>query len=250
MHGESESQIDSGTGVDAGIGAIGLDAISGAWVVMPAFNEGQPIRAVVEQVRLVFPRVVVVDDGSSDDTAAQARAAGADVVVHPVNLGQGAALQTGFDWALSRGAEWVITLDSDGQHDPADARALLARALRQGWDVGLGSRFLGQTEGMPTSRRWLLKAALQFQNVTTGLRLTDVHNGLRVLSRRALQRLRIRQNRMAHASEIVSLIADSGLKVGEGPVTIRYTAYSLAKGQSALGAVHILFDLLMARLSR
>lgn len=219
-------------------------------VVMPAYNESDSVAEAVRQALLCFERVVVVDDGSSDDTAEQAKSAGAKVVRHPVNLGQGAALQTGFDWALHAGAPWVVTLDSDGQHNPQDALRLLQQAQAEGCDVVLGSRFLGTTEGMPRSRRLLLKSALAFQNLTSGLQLTDVHNGLRILSRQALQRIHLHQDRMAHASEIISQIATSGLKVAEGPVTIRYTAYSLAKGQSTLGALNILLDLLIARLGR
>jgi glycosyltransferase involved in cell wall biosynthesis len=218
--------------------------------VMPAFNEGRGIAEVLQSTLSRFAAVVVIDDGSADDTAAVAQAAGAFVIRHPVNLGQGAALQTGFSWALEQGADWVVTLDSDGQHDPDDAIALLQLAQRQGWDAALGSRFMGRAENMPASRRVLLKAALRFQNLTSGLKLTDVHNGLRVLSRTALQRIHLQQDRMAHASEIIAQLATSGLKVGEGPVTIRYTEYSMAKGQSALGALNILVDLLMARLGR
>jgi glycosyltransferase involved in cell wall biosynthesis len=224
--------------------------VTAVHLIMPAFNEGQGIATVVRQAMVHFPNLVVIDDGSTDDTADQASAAGAFVIRHPVNLGQGAALQTGFTWALEQGADWVITLDSDGQHDPQDAQHLLELAKTHGWDVALGSRFLGKTEGMPLSRRLLLKAALRFQNLTSGLQLTDVHNGLRVLSRAALQRIHLRQDRMAHASEIISQLAHSGLRVGEGPVTIRYTEYSMAKGQSALGALNILIDLFMARLGR
>jgi glycosyltransferase involved in cell wall biosynthesis len=219
-------------------------------VVMPAYNESASVAEAVRQALRRFARVVVVDDGSADDTAEQARQAGAQVIVHPVNLGQGGALQTGFDWALECGVDWVVTLDSDGQHDPDDALRLLQQAQNESCDVVLGSRFLGRTEGMPAARRCLLKAALAFQNLTSGIRLSDVHNGLRILSRRALQHIHLHQDRMAHASEIVSQIAQSGLKVGEGPVTIRYTDYSLAKGQRSMGAVNILLDLLMARLGR
>ena len=219
-------------------------------VVMPAYNEGSSVGEAVRCALKFFPRVIVVDDGSSDQTGVHAREAGAFVIRHPVNLGQGAALQTGFDWALETGADWVVTLDSDGQHDPADAQRLLQMAVAAGADVALGSRFLGRTEGMPASRKWLLRAALAFQNATAGVRLSDVHNGLRVLSRQALGRVRITQDRMAHASEIVSQLGASNLRVIEGPVTIRYTDYSLAKGQSSVGALHILFDLLLARLGR
>lgn len=225
--------------------------IQDALVIMPAFNEGQGIAEVVRHTRQRFPQLVVIDDGSRDDTALRASEAGAFVIQHPVNLGQGAALQTGFDWALECGYPWVVTLDSDGQHDPDDAVRLLQQAQTQALDACLGSRFMGATEGMPLSRRMLLRAALQFQHLTAGLRLSDVHNGLRVLSRHALQHLRLQQDRMAHASEIISQLAQApDLRVGEGPVTIRYTEYSMAKGQSALGALNILVDLLMARLGR
>lgn len=219
-------------------------------VVIPAFNEGGGIAEVVRSTRQRFAQVVVVDDGSRDDTARQAAAAGAQVLRHPVNLGQGAALETGFEWARRHGVQWVVTLDADGQHDPDDAVRLLAQARTQGLDACLGSRFLGKTEGMPASRQWLLRSALVFQRVTSGLRLTDVHNGLRVLNTQALNHIRLQQDRMAHASEIIEKLARSGLRVGEGPVTIRYTAYSLAKGQSALGALNILADLFLARLGR
>lgn len=221
-----------------------------AVVVMPAFNEGRSVADAVAAALRCFNRVVVIDDGSRDDTAVQARSAGAFVIRHPVNLGQGAALQTGFEWARETGAEWVVTLDSDGQHNPQDAVNLLRLAAEHQADAALGSRFMGDTVGMPASRRLLLRCALAFQNATANIRLTDVHNGLRVLSRRALERVVITQDRMAHASEIVSQLGNSGLKVVEGPVTIRYTAYSLAKGQTSIGALHILLDLLMARLGR
>lgn len=221
-----------------------------AVVVMPAFNEGRSVADSVTSALRCFSRVVVIDDGSRDDTAAQARSAGAFVIRHPVNLGQGAALQTGFQWAKEIGVDWVVTLDSDGQHNPQDAVRLLELAVAYGADAALGSRFMGNTEGMPASRRLLLRCALAFQNATAGIRLTDVHNGLRVLSRQALERVVITQDRMAHASEIVSQLGASGLKVVEGPVTIRYTEYSLAKGQTSIGALHILLDLLLARLGR
>lgn len=217
---------------------------------MPAYNEGASVSTAVKGALACFDTVVVIDDGSADDTAPQAGDAGALVIRHPVNLGQGAALQTGFQWALQNGAEWVVTLDSDGQHDPQDAVRLLNAAVQADADAALGSRFMGSTVGMPNSRRWLLRGALAFQNLTSGIRLSDVHNGLRVLSHRMLEKISITQDRMAHASEIVAQLGASGLKVIEGPVTIRYTEYSLGKGQRSIGALHILLDLVIARLSR
>ena len=241
---------------DAAVGAPADDPLApsnaGAdiFVVIPAFNEARRIGEVVQQVRERFAQIVVVDDGSRDLTAQVARAAGAEVVRHAVNLGQGAALQTGIRWALASGAQWIITFDADGQHDPDDALRMVRMASDQSLDVCFGSRFLGATQGMPRSRRALLRMALVFQRMTTGMRLTDVHNGLRVLSRTAADLIELRQNRMAHASELVAQVAALGLRYGEAPVTIHYSEYSLAKGQRSIGAINILFDLFLARLGR
>jgi glycosyltransferase involved in cell wall biosynthesis len=220
------------------------------WVVVPAFNEGPAVGAVAADLKTRYDNVVVVDDGSSDDTAARAKSAGAIVVRHHINLGQGAALQTGIDFVLRRGAATIATFDADGQHAPEDIAALAAALARNRADIALGSRFLGVTEGIGVWRRLVLKTAIVFQHWTTGLRLTDAHNGLRVMTASAARRIRIRQNRMAHASEIVAQIAALRLRVVEAPCTVRYSEYSRAKGQRLTGALRILFDLALRRLYR
>ena len=214
------------------------------WFVIAAYNEGSMIMEVVRRVTPVA-KVVVVDDGSADDTADRALEAGAHVAVHLVNRGQGAALQTGIEYALSQGAAHVVTFDADGQHDLDDAMAMVEVCRSQGLDMVLGSRFLGRTVNMPLSRRLTLKAAVLFTRLTTGLKLTDAHNGLRVLSRAAAGRLRITQDRMAHASEITSKIRHLGLTFVEHPVTITYTEYSLRKGQKISNSVRILEDIII-----
>lgn len=223
---------------------------SRAAIVIAAYNEARMIAEVVRDARRLFDTIVVVDDGSRDATADQALAAGAIVLVHPINLGQGAALQTGIAYACRRGFDYVVTFDADGQHRPEDAAGMLALLESTGAQVALGSRFLGSTESMPTARRWLLRAATVFTRITTGLRVTDAHNGLRALRSEAAHRIRIRQNRMAHASEILEEIARHDLPYVEAPVVIRYTDYSMAKGQSGFGAFNILLDLLLARLRK
>jgi glycosyltransferase involved in cell wall biosynthesis len=220
------------------------------WVICPAYNEATAIGRVVAELRRAGYAVVVVDDGSADGTGAVAAAAGATVVVHPINLGQGAALQTGIDYALSQGANILVTFDADGQHRVSDIPRLVDALRRGRADFALGSRFLGQTYNLPTVRRWVLHAATVFTRLTTGVRLTDSHNGLRALTRQGAAAIRLRQNRMAHASEIISEIARSGRKFVEVPVTIEYTAYSLAKGQRIGDSVMILRDLLARELSR
>jgi polyprenyl-phospho-N-acetylgalactosaminyl synthase len=220
------------------------------YVVIPAFNEGPVISRVVSEVKRAGYAVVVVDDGSSDATAEEARAAGALVITHPFNLGQGAALQTGIDYAVAERAEVIVTFDADGQHRVSDIARLAEALVEERADFALGSRFLGQAPNLPPLRRLLLHAATAFTRLTTGLQVTDTHNGLRAMTRRAAAAIRLRQNRMAHASELLSQIAASGLRYVERPVTIEYTAYSLAKGQSLGDAVLILLDLFARRLYR
>jgi len=219
------------------------------WVVIAAYNEAKVIARVVGEVALRGYHVVVVDDGSADDTADRAASAAA-VVRHPVNLGQGAALQTGIDYALQQGADAIVTFDADGQHRATDIERLVAALREAPADFALGSRFLGDTIALSTARRLLLRAATVFTQLTTGLRLTDTHNGLRAMTRRGAETIRLRQNRMAHASEILAQIAASGLAYVEVPVRIEYTAYSVAKGQRLSDALTILLDLFARRLYR
>jgi polyprenyl-phospho-N-acetylgalactosaminyl synthase len=225
-----------------------LDLHMGVCVVCAAYNEAATIARVVTDLKRSGYQVVVVDDGSTDGTRHVASAADAVVVTHPINLGQGAALQTGIEYALSQGFDIIVTFDADGQHRVSDIPRLIEALGRA--DFALGSRFLGHTNNLPALRRAVLQAATLFTRVTTGLRLTDTHNGLRAMTRRGAAMLRLRQNRMAHASEILAEIAKSGLRYVEVPVTIDYTAYSLAKGQRIGDSVLILLDLFSQELCR
>jgi glycosyltransferase involved in cell wall biosynthesis len=220
------------------------------WVVVPAFNEGPVIRDTIESLRAVASNVVVVDDCSSDDTASQLEGLPVTVLRHAVNVGQGAALQTGIDWALRHGARYVVTFDADGQHDPRDVPRLLTALIDRPVDIVIGSRFRGQAIGISRTRRLLLRIALAFTRLSTGLPVTDVHNGLRAFRASAAPTLRITQDRMAHASEILDHIARARLAWAEVPTTVRYSRYSVTKGQSSLGAIDILFELIFGRLRR
>jgi glycosyltransferase involved in cell wall biosynthesis len=229
---------------------MSADQNQSVWVVVAAYNEAPVIgRVVADLVRYRYA-VVVVDDGSRDGTGQKARAAGAKVIRHAVNLGQGAALQTGIQFALGSGADYIVTFDADGQHRASDIAVLLDALRTQAADFALGSRFLGHAPAMPLARRALLKAATWFTRLGTGLRLTDTHNGLRAMTRRGAGRIALRQNRMAHASELLHQIAQSSLRYVEVPVTIEYSAYSLAKGQKLSDSLRILVDLSAQRLHR
>ncbi len=226
------------------------ELIENCWVIIPAYNEAGIIQSTVAQVRSYFPQVVVVDDGSSDATASLARAAGSSVVSHLVNLGQGAALQTGINFALSRQAEYLVTFDADGQHRVEDILEMLAVLRREQLDIALGSRFIGETENMPPQRYVTLKLAILFTNLCYKLKLTDTHNGLRVMHAEAARRINIRFNGMAHASEILEQIANQKMKYVEMPVKILYTDYSIEKGQRIGGSARILWDLFFGWLTR
>jgi glycosyltransferase involved in cell wall biosynthesis len=219
-------------------------------VVIAAYNEATVIGRVVSEVARAGYRVVVVDDGSSDATGRLARHAGATVLRHPFNLGQGAALQTGIEYALEQDAEVVVTFDADGQHRLSDIAVLVEALAKEQADFVLGTRFADSSTSLPPVRRLLLIAATAFTRLTTGLDVSDTHNGLRAMSRQGAAAIRLRQNRMAHASELLAQVAASGLRWVERPVTIDYTAYSLAKGQRLGDAVLILLDLFARRLYR
>jgi len=219
-------------------------------VVIAAFNEADVIGPVVRDIRQSYPNVVVVDDGSSDGTAACALASGAVILRHPVNLGQGAALQTGITYALARGGEFVVTFDADGQHACADIARMVRALIENDAEVALGSRFLGKAVGISTARRILLRLAVLFTRLTTGLKVTDTHNGLRVFTRAAARKVKITQNRMAHASELLDQVARHKMSYVEVAVTISYTNHSRAKGQTLLGAADIVGDLVLGKLAR
>ena len=215
------------------------------WLVVPLYNEATVIGEVVRRAREVFPHVVCVNDGSLDGSGRQALDAGAVVIDHPINLGQGAALQTGIAYALAQpGAAYFVTFDADGQHRVEDAAEMVA-TLREGTvDVVFGSRFLDDRTDPGILKRIVLKIAIAFSNLTSGVHLTDSHNGLRAFNRTAAASLDIKQNRMAHASEIVEQVGKLRLRYAEIPVHVLYTEYSRSKGQSLLNSVNILTELL------
>jgi glycosyltransferase involved in cell wall biosynthesis len=214
------------------------------WLVVPVYNEATVVAGVMAEALKTFPHIVCVDDGSRDGSAEAVAGTGVHLVRHPVNLGQGAALQTGISYALRQpGMRYVVTFDADGQHRVVDVEAMVEVVRAGDADVVLGSRFLGETAGVPLLKRVVLRTIAALSPTSRRLKLTDAHNGLRLLSRDAAARLRITMNGMAHASEIVGWLAKSGLRVREVPVTIVYTDYSKSKGQSLINGVNILFDL-------
>lgn len=224
--------------------------INTVWVVVAAYNEGKIIAETVTNILHSVDNVVVVDDCSTDETLQNAFDAGAHVLRHPINLGQGAALQTGIQYALSKGCEYIVTFDADGQHNSQEILPMLDALRQSNSDIVLGSRFLGSTLNLPWQRRLILKSAIIFTRLTGGIKLTDVHNGFRIMTRHFCGRFRFKQNRMAHASEILNYIATHKIRYIEFPVTITYTEYSIQKGQRSSNALRVVMELFMGHISK
>ena len=213
------------------------------WLVVPVFNEAPVIADVVTQALATFPRIVCVDDGSRDGSADRIATTAAHLVRHPVNLGQGAAIQTGVEYARAQpGARFFVTFDADGQHSVDDVGRMVTRLRTEPVDIVVGTRFHGDVSHIPRLKRLVLRTVVALSPRGRRLRLTDAHNGLRAFNRRVAEELDITVNGMGHASEILRMIDRRDWRVAEEPVHIRYTAYSMAKGQSLLNGVNIVFD--------
>ncbi|MBM7805795.1 glycosyltransferase involved in cell wall biosynthesis [Geodermatophilus bullaregiensis] len=226
---------------------------AGPWddtvVVVRVYNEAPVVRAVIEQLVQTGLAVIAVDDASTDTSAQEIDAAGALRVSHPVNLGAGGALQTGYEAALRfTDARYIACFDADGQHQLGDLLSMIER-IREGYDVVMGSRFLDSKTSMSPLRRMILRLATKVMNRRSGTQLTDAHNGLRLITRDVAARIRLSHTGMAYASELEEQLTGPGLRVVEHPVHILYTEYSRAKGQPLLNSVNILADTIAHRIS-
>ncbi|OGL66337.1 hypothetical protein A2856_01410 [Candidatus Uhrbacteria bacterium RIFCSPHIGHO2_01_FULL_63_20] len=216
--------------------------------VIPAYNEASRIALVIPRVRSRADEVIVVDDGSLDDTFSVAQASGVRVLRHAINRGQGAALKTGTLCALSIGADVIVHVDADGQHDPDGLLDLIAPITRGEADVVYGSRFMGvESEGMPLMRRCLLMAGRVFSTFALGIprRFTDPQSGLRAMNAQAARSIQFHQDRKAHCSELLRAASRSSLRVIEIPARVTYTSETLAKGNKTMDALDIAWQLLL-----
>jgi len=223
------------------------------FVVIPAYNEEYIIEKVINELKSHgYSNIILVDDGSKDKTYNKASKKGIIVLKHIVNRGQGAALKTSIDYALKQGAEIIVTFDADGQHSVEDIKKLIEPVSRNKVDVTLGSRFLNKEEGsnIPFFRKVFLKGGAFIIFLMYGIKLTDSHNGLRAMSRKAAEKIELKSNRMEHASEIIEQIKKKKLRYKEIPVTIKYTEYSKMHGQSTWNAFKIFFKMIFNKLTK
>jgi len=222
------------------------------YVIIPVYNEAQVVGEVIKTIKSHFTNIICVNDGSRDDSSRQIVEAGATLIEHPINLGAGAATQTGIDYALKdSAAKYFITIDADGQHNIEDAAKMLDYLRTNNLDVVFGSRFMGlKSENMRPLKRGLLALARLFSRFDSGIGLSDPHIGLRAFNRKFAENLNITMPDFAHASEVVHRIKEGNYRYGEVPVTVTYSDYSMAKGQSMFNAINIAFDLFLHRVSK
>ncbi len=219
------------------------------FVVVPTYNENNEIlKTLVSQLIGENYTVVIVDDGSMLLPELHLNNPRLHIIRHKINLGQGAALQTGSTYALQMGAKYIVHFDADGQHLVSDIPTLTNPLLSGESDVVFGTRFHKTTSSIPTNKKILLRIARFINYIFTGMLLTDAHNGLRAFTSNSASKLQITENRMAHASEILFLVKKKGLRFTEAPVHVSYTNYSKRKGQSAWNSIRIVFDLLLHKL--
>ncbi|MFA5358323.1 MAG: glycosyltransferase family 2 protein [Patescibacteria group bacterium] len=217
--------------------------MSQIFIVVPAYKEEKNIVATLDDLKKYYPvqNIIVVDDGSPDKTYDLAKLSGVKVLRHLINRGQGAALRTGTQYALDNGADVIVHFDADGQHQAREISEWIKPIVSGEVDVVLGSKFLGKkARNLPLSKKILFKIIIPWHNLFTGLHLTDLHNGTRVLSREAAEMIKITQDQMAHNSEIQSEIAKHRLRYREVPVEIIYNQY----GRGVKTAIKIFKDLI------
>ena len=216
---------------------------------MPCYNEASVVRKTVAEVLQKGYTVIVVDDCSKDNSRKQLKGLPIYYLRHRVNLGQGAALQTGIDFAKKKGAKYFVTFDADGQHDCNDIKGMVEFLEQKKADIIFGSRFLpGAKTNVSFSRSFALNFGRYINYFVSGIMLSDSFNGFRLMSRKAAEKVRIKENRMTHPVDILTTTASEKLKYAEYPVNIHYSDYSKAKGLKNRDGIKILFEILLYKI--
>jgi len=221
-------------------------------ILIPAWNEAEVVADVVKDlIKAGYKDIVVVDDGSTDNTQELAKKAGATVLRHIINRGQGAALKTGLKYCLDHGADIIVTFDADGQHQTKDIKKLIDPIKKGKYKAVLGSRFKGGLTKVPWHRKILLKGSILVQWIFYGMWLTDAHSGLRALHRDAAKKIQIRSDGMAHSHEFAEQIHKHKIPYIEVPIEVKYTEYSQRKGLGSYRqAFKVLFHMIKDKVIR
>ena len=221
------------------------------FVIIPCYNEAAVIRNTVIEVLRHGYNVVIIDDSSKDNSKNELKGLPVYYLRHRVNLGQGAALQTGIDFALKKGAKYFVTFDADGQHDSDDIPGMIALLEKEKVDIVFGSRFLpGAKTNVSRSRSFALNLGRYINYFTSGILLSDSFNGMRIFSKPAAEKIKLTENRMSHPVQLLMLTAAGKLKYAEYPVAIHYSDYSKKKGLKNKDGIKILIEILLYKIFR
>jgi len=217
-------------------------------ILITAYNEEKVVSSVIEGLlNRGYKNIVIVDDGSTDKTYDIVKRYPVFLLRHIINRGKGASLQTGTEFILKKNFHVIVHFDADGQHNPDDIEKLVEPIFTEGVDVVLGSRFLGSVKNLPITRKIILKMGIVFCNILYGVKLTDVHNGLRAFKSHVFEKIYFTEDRFAYASELLEKIVKFGFKYKEVPVNIAYSEYSIKKGQKNINAINIFLKIVMRR---
>lgn len=219
--------------------------INQTFVIIPVYNESKTLIKVIKNLKKKFRNIVCVDDGSNDNIYYEIEKEKIFYLRHEINLGQGAALQTGINFAKKKGGNYFITFDGDGQHKVKDAYNMTRLIVKNNFDIILGSRFEKKNNSIPWSRKIILKIGIIITRLLSNLKITDVHNGLRVFNLKFANKLKIVENRMSHPSDFLENITKNNFKYSEYPTNIIYSKYSIAKGQKNINSLNIFFDMII-----
>lgn len=219
-------------------------------VIIPAFNEGKVIyKTLIDLKKAIKSKgkfdILVIDDGSTDNTFSQARKAKVNVLCHRLNRGLGGALGTGFEYAKRFNYDLAVTFDADGQHHPQDLLKLIKPIENRQADIVIGTRTLSKKGQMPLDRKIINWLSNFVTFIFFAIWTSDSQSGFRAFSKKALRLIQIKTQRMEVSSEIFSEIKRHRLKLKEIPITVIYTDYSRLKGQANLNSFNVLYKLLL-----
>jgi glycosyltransferase involved in cell wall biosynthesis len=215
------------------------------YIVVPAKNEGERVAIVVQSILSEgFSNIIVVDDGSDDNTSEYAKSAGAKVIRHLVNLGAGAATQTGIEYALTKGATTIVTMDGDSQHFASDIPKLVDHLYNQDLDLVIGSRFLDPVNQIPLDRIIINKLANIFSGIITGLFVTDSQSGMKAIHANLAAKMHFTFDGYEFCTEILKIIHQEKARFGEVPIQVQYAEELQGKGQSWKNIGKMVFRLL------
>lgn len=218
-------------------------------VLLPAYNEADSIREVIGDLKKEnYPNIVVVDDGSHDETRNTCLDSGLKVISHRINRGAGAAIQTGIEYARTTSAEFLVIMDADGQHKAEDISLLLRKISGTEAGMVIGNRFENSTNEIPRIRRFYNWIANVITNLPNRKNYKDTQSGFRVLSRDCFEKINLRIDGFGFCSEMIWQVESMKYEILEVPIKVIYTEHSMKKGQNFAVGVRTALNLLFERI--